>query len=211
MPYSETLKFKNFEIILESGSGGCVLDIDPSIEKVFLSFRFSKQDIMDILNEIKFFYSDSKEVYEASSLDSVLMVQEEENPPSLEIMTNKTFIILFFTDKDEVIRFQSEVMKAYDSFDDWNKIDSIRNIQEIFNKYGHQSYIVKITKEQSKNGIMEHPDFPGDDVLRGKKCSKCGEMMTGGFQDSQNQFVFGCECGHDEFLDVNGNLLRSQD
>jgi hypothetical protein len=118
MPYSETLKFKNFEIFLESGSGGCVLDIDPSIEKVFLSFRFSKQDIMDILNEIKFFYSDSKEVYEASSLDSVLMVQEEENPPSLEIMTNKTFIILFFTDKDEVIRFQSEVMKAYDSFDD---------------------------------------------------------------------------------------------
>ena len=128
MPYSETLKFKNFEIFLESGSGGCVLDIDPSIEKVFLSFRFSKQDILDILNEIKFFYSDSKEVYEASSLDSVLMVQEEENPPSLEIMTNKTFTILFFTDKDEVIRFQSELMKAYDSFDDWNKIDKKEKI-----------------------------------------------------------------------------------
>ncbi len=70
---------------------------------------------------------------------------------------------------------------------------------------------MKITKEQSKNGIMEHPDHPDDDFLRGKKCSKCDAMMTGGFQDSQNQFVFGCICRHDEFLDVNGNLLRSQD
>jgi len=37
---------------------------------------------------------------------------------------------------------------------------------------------VKITKEQSKNGIVEHhPDFPGNDTMRGKKCSKCGGMI----------------------------------
>ena len=74
---------------------------------------------------------------------------------------------------------------------------------------------MKITKEQSKNGIMEHPDYPVDDIMRGKKCSKCGEMMLGGFHEEeghvQNQFVFGCICLHAEFLDVNGNLLRSQD
>ena len=92
-------------------------------------------------------------------------------------------------------------------------LERLRNINEIFNKYGHQRCFVKITKEQSKNGIVEHPNFPGDDILRGKKCSKCGAMMTGGFQDKgffQNQFVFGCECGHEEFLDVNGNLLDSR-
>ena len=73
---------------------------------------------------------------------------------------------------------------------------------------------MKITKEQSKNGIVEHPDFPGNDTMRGKKCSKCGEMMIGGFKDQgffQNQFVFGCECGHEEYLDVNGNLIRQKD
>ena len=89
------------------------------------------------------------------------------------------------------------------------------NIQEIFNKYSHQRFVVKITQEQSKNGILEHPDFPGNDTMRAKKCSKCGGMMGGGFHPEeghvQNQFVFGCECGHAEFLDVNGNLIRQQD
>ena len=74
---------------------------------------------------------------------------------------------------------------------------------------------MKITNEQSKNGIMEHPDYPGDDIMRGKKCSKCGAMMLGGFHPEeghvQNQFVFGCICQHAEFLDVNGNLIRQQD
>ena len=93
-------------------------------------------------------------------------------------------------------------------------LERLRNVNEIFNKYGHQRCFVKITKEQSKNGIVEHPDFPGDDIMRGKKCSKCGEMMRGGLHleegFAQNQFVFGCECGHAEFLDVNGNLLDSR-
>ena len=39
-------------------------------------------------------------------------------PLSRADLGDKTFTILFFTDKDEVIRFQSEIMKAYDSFDD---------------------------------------------------------------------------------------------
>ena len=128
MAYSETLKFKNFEAFLESGSGGGILDIDPFIEKVFRSFLFTKEDIQDIINAIENFYSDEKKVYEAKSLSSANMLQEEGDPPSLEIGTDKTFTILFFADKDEVIRFQSELMKAYDSFDDWNKIDKKEKI-----------------------------------------------------------------------------------
>ena len=92
-------------------------------------------------------------------------------------------------------------------------LERLRNVNEIFNKYGHQRCFVKITKGQSKNGIVEHPEHPDSDILWGKKCSKCGEMMTGGFRDQepfQNQFVFGCKCGHEEFLDVNGNLLDSR-
>ena len=61
---------------------------------------------------------------------------------------------------------------------------------------------------------MKHPEHPDSDTLQGKKCSKCGEMMIGGFKDQgffQNQFVFGCICGHNEVLDVNGNLIRQQD
>ena len=61
---------------------------------------------------------------------------------------------------------------------------------------------------------MEHPDYPDSDILRGKKCSKCGEMMKGGFRDQepfQNQFVFSCICAHEEYLDVNGNLIRQKD
>ena len=46
------------------------------------------------------------------------MLQEEGDPPSLEIMTDKTFSILFFADKGEVIRFQLELTKARDSIDD---------------------------------------------------------------------------------------------
>ena len=74
---------------------------------------------------------------------------------------------------------------------------------------------MKITNEQSKNGIMEHPDYPDSDIMRGKKCSKCSAMMMGGFHPEeghvQNQFVFGCmveSCQRAEWLDVNGNLIR---
>ena len=115
---NETFKFKNFELTLESGGGESHLEIDNNSQKVFFSFKFSKEDIQDILNELKNFLSDSKEVYEAKSLEAVLLLQEEGEPPSLEIATDKTFSILFFADKDEVIRFQSELVKAYDSFDD---------------------------------------------------------------------------------------------
>ena len=114
----ETFKFKNFELTLESGDGECTLEIDNNSQKVYFSFKFDKEDLQDILNELKIFISDSKEVYEAKSLDAVLMLQEEGDPPSLEIMTDKTFSILFFADKDEVIRFQSELTKAHDSIDD---------------------------------------------------------------------------------------------
>jgi hypothetical protein len=115
---NETFKFKNFELTLESGDGESHLEIDNNSQKVFFSFKFSKEDIQDIINTIQKFYSDAKEEYEAKSLDSALLVQEEGDPPSLEIMTDKTFSILFFADKDEVIRFQSELVKAHDSFDD---------------------------------------------------------------------------------------------
>ena len=114
----ETFKFKNFELTLESGDGECTLEIDNNSQKVYFSFKFDKEDLQDILNELKIFISDSKEVYEAKSLDAVLLLQEEGEPPSLEIGTDKTFSILFFADKDEVIRFQSELIKAHDSFDD---------------------------------------------------------------------------------------------
>jgi len=115
---SETFKFKNFELTLESGGGDCHLEIDNNSQKVFFSFRFSKEDIQDILNELKNFLSDSKEVYEAKSLEAVLLLQEEGEPPSLEIGTGKTFSILFFADKDEVIKFQSELTNALDTFDE---------------------------------------------------------------------------------------------
>ena len=115
---NETFKFKNFELTLESGGGESHLEIDNNSEKVFFSFKFLKEDIQDIINAIQNGYSDAKEDYEAKSLDGVLLLQEEGEPPSLEIMTNKTFSILFFKDKDEVIRFQSELVKAFDSFDD---------------------------------------------------------------------------------------------
>ena len=115
---NETFKFKNFELTLESGDGECTLEIDINSQKVYFSFKFDKEDLQDILNELKIFISDSKEVYEAKSLDAVLMLQEEGDPPSLEIMTDKTFSILFFADKGEVIRFQLELTKARDSIDD---------------------------------------------------------------------------------------------
>lgn len=112
--YGEILKFKNSEILLERESNGEVhLDIDPDIEKFFTSFRFSGDDIKDIINEIENFYSDLDVGYEALSLDSVLMYQDE-GPPSLEIATDKTFSILFFADDAEVIRFQSKLIKACD-------------------------------------------------------------------------------------------------
>ena len=115
---NSTYVFRNFELTFESGGGESHLEIDNNSQKVFFSFKFSKEDIQDIINAIQKFYSDAKEEYEAKSLDSALLVQEEGDPPSLEIMTDKTFSILFFADKDEVIRFQSELVKAYDSFDD---------------------------------------------------------------------------------------------
>ena len=65
---SETFKFKNFELTLESGGGDCHLEIDNNSQKVFFSFRFSKEDIQDILNELKIRYVDSEKIYEAKSL-----------------------------------------------------------------------------------------------------------------------------------------------
>ena len=118
MEYSETLKFKNFEAFLESnGAGGCILDIDPQIEKFFCSFRFSKEDIQDIINGIENFYSDEKEVYEAKSLIAVYVTREEDDTHSVDIATDKTFTVLPFADKDEVIEFQSALTKAYYAFD----------------------------------------------------------------------------------------------
>ena len=115
---SETFKFKNFELTLESGGGDCHLEIDNNSQKVYFSFSFSKEDIQDIINAIENFYSDEKKVYEAKSLSAADMLQEEGDPPSLEIGTGKTFSILFFTDKDEVIKFQSELTNALDTFDE---------------------------------------------------------------------------------------------
>ena len=115
---NETFKFKNFELTLESGGGESHLEIDNNSKKVFFSFKFSKEDIQDIINAIQNGYSDAKEDYKAKSLDAVLLLQEEGDPPSLEIMTDKTFSILFFADKNEVIRFQSELVNASDTFDD---------------------------------------------------------------------------------------------
>ena len=112
--YSETLKFKNFDIILERElDGEFHLDIYADADRFFTSFRFSIEDIQDILNEIENFHSDSNVIYEALSLESVFMRQEDE-PPSLEILTDKTFSILCFADDDEVVRFQSELIKACD-------------------------------------------------------------------------------------------------
>ena len=54
----------------------------------------------------------------SKSLSAADMLQEEGDPPSLEIGTGKTFSILFFTDKDEVIKFQSELTNALDTFDE---------------------------------------------------------------------------------------------
>ena len=115
---SETFKFKNFELTLESGGGDCHLDIDNNSQKVFFSFRFSKEDIQDILNELKIRYVDSEKIYEAKSLNHVELLAEEGEPHSLEIGTDKTFSILFFADKDEVIKFQSELTNALDTFDE---------------------------------------------------------------------------------------------
>jgi len=115
---NKTFKFKNFELDLESGSGESHLEINNNSKKVFFSFKFSKEDIQDIINAIQNFYSDEKKDYEAKSLDAVLLLHGDGDPPSLEISTDKTFSILFFADKDEVIRFQSELVNAHDSFDD---------------------------------------------------------------------------------------------
>jgi len=112
--YSEILKFKNFQITLERElDGEFHIDVDTNTDKLFTSFRFTLEDIQDIINVIENFHSDSDEIYEALSLDSVLMYQDE-GPPSLEIATDKTFSILFFADDEEVTRFQSELIKACD-------------------------------------------------------------------------------------------------
>jgi len=111
--YSENLKFENFGIVLEREKDGEFhIDILPSKNALFTSFRFMLKDIQDIINEIESYFSDSDIMYESSSLDSVLMYQEDEDPPSLEISTDKTFSILYFADNDEVSRFQSELKKA---------------------------------------------------------------------------------------------------
>ena len=41
---NETFKFKNFELTLESGGGESHLEIDNNSQKVFFSFKFSKED-----------------------------------------------------------------------------------------------------------------------------------------------------------------------
>jgi len=112
--YSEILKFKNFQITLERElDGEFHIDVDTNTEKLFTSFKFTLEDIQDIINGIENFQLDSDVIYEALSLDSVLMYQEE-GPPSLEIATDKTFSILYFADNNEVTRFQSELIKACD-------------------------------------------------------------------------------------------------
>jgi len=113
--YSETSKFKNFNIILERElDGEFHLDIITKIEDTFTSFKFTLEDIQDIINGIGSYFSDDEIVYESLSLDSVLMHQEDKEPPSLEIATDKTFSILYFADDDEVVRFQSELRKSCD-------------------------------------------------------------------------------------------------
>ena len=54
---NETFKFKNFELTLESGGGESHLEIDNNSQKVFFSFKFSKEDIQDIINAIEKFNS----------------------------------------------------------------------------------------------------------------------------------------------------------
>ena len=115
---NSTYVFRNFELTFESGGGESHLEIDNNSQKIFFSFKFSKEDLQDIINAIEKFNSNAKEEYEAKSLNSTLLVQEEGDPPSLEIMTDKTFSILFFADKVEVLRFQDLLVKAHDSFDD---------------------------------------------------------------------------------------------
>jgi len=114
--YSENLKFENFGVVLEREKNGEFhIDVLPSKNALFTSFRFTLNDIQDIINEIESYFSDSDIMYEPSSLDAVLMYQEDDDPPSLEISTDKTFSILYFADDDEVIRFQSELKKSKES------------------------------------------------------------------------------------------------
>ena len=111
--YSENLKFENFGIVLEREKNGEFnIDVLPSKNIFFTNFRFTLRDIQDIINGIESYVSDSDIIYEALSLDSVLMYHDEEEPPSLEIATDKTFSILYFADNDEVAKFQSELKKA---------------------------------------------------------------------------------------------------
>jgi len=125
MEYSETLKFKDFEIFLESGKYRTAkLNFKPHhilsskfITTVFHSFLFTKEDIQDIINGIENFYSDEKEVYETKSLIAVYVTREEDDTHSVDIATDKTFTVLPFADKDEVIKFQSALTKAYYAFD----------------------------------------------------------------------------------------------
>jgi hypothetical protein len=112
--YSEILKFKKFQITLERElDGEFHIDVDTNAENLFTSFKFSIEDIQDIINEIKNYYSDSDENYEPMSLYAVSM-DANDDAPLLEIATDKTFSILYFDNDDEVLRFQSELIKACD-------------------------------------------------------------------------------------------------
>jgi len=110
--YSEILKFKNFQITLERElDGEFHIDVNTNTKNLFTSFKFSIEDIQDIVNEIENYYSDSDERYEPMSLYSVSM-DADDDAPLLEIATDKTFSILYFADDDEAVRFQSELIKA---------------------------------------------------------------------------------------------------
>ena len=63
------------------------------------------------------------------------------------------------------------------------------------------------------DGITVHPEYNGK--MLAKKCSNsnCGKTMIGGLHDEMNppKWAFGCECGNQEWFDIEGNFIGKYD
>lgn len=110
--YCEELKFDNFEIQLERESfREFNLDFNSHSKKLFISFKASLNQVYEIINEIENYLSDSNIVLNIQYLDD-LQVYEDDDEISLEFLSGKTFIILYFSGREEVVRLQTELKKA---------------------------------------------------------------------------------------------------
>ena len=103
MAYSEIFSFGHFLASLATAGKGyfsLLISLD-FLAKVTIDIRFSEEDLQNLINSV-----------------GLTLLAKKDEQIELEIDTGITFIRLCFTDKDEMTKFESGLVKALNAIHD---------------------------------------------------------------------------------------------